>query len=103
MEWFTAIAVLAGAIVVFIGSLGLVRLPDFFSRMHAAGPIDTLGAWLILAGLLAASPSIVVAFKVFLMAALLYMLSPVISHALAQSAMDDEIEDVEGAEEGRQL
>ena len=41
-----------GTLFLLIGAVGLIRLPDFFSRMHAAGLIDTLGAGLILAGLM---------------------------------------------------
>ena len=40
----------AGSIFVLIGAFGLVRLPDFYTRLHAAGITDTLGAELILIG-----------------------------------------------------
>ena len=42
----------AGSIFVLIGAFGLVRLPDFYTRLHAAGITDTLGAELILLGLM---------------------------------------------------
>ena len=41
----------AGSIFVLIGGFGLIRLPDFYTRLHAAGITDTLGAELILLGL----------------------------------------------------
>ena len=93
MEIVSAILLLLGGLVVFTGALGLVRLPGFFNRLHAAGVIDTLGAWLVLGGLLLISPSLVVAFKVLLIAMLLYFISPVISNAMGRSALDDGVED----------
>ena len=93
MELVSAILLLAGSLVVFTGALGLVRLPGFFNRLHAAGVIDTLGAWLVLGGLLLVSPGIVVAFKVLLIAVLLFFISPVISNAMGRSALDDGVED----------
>ena len=94
----SGLLVLLGAGVVLLGALGLVRLPDFFSRLHAAGTVDTLGAWLVLAGLLLAAPALTVAFKLLLMAALLGLLSPVVSHAMARSALADGVDD--GGEDG---
>ena len=38
----------AGSIFVLIGAFGLIRLPDFYTRLHAAGITETLGAELIL-------------------------------------------------------
>ena len=93
MEIASAILLLLGGLVVFTGALGLVRLPGFFNRLHAAGVIDTLGAWLVLGGLLLVSPNLVVAFKVLLIAMLLYFISPVISNAMGRSALDDGVED----------
>lgn len=78
---------LLGSAVVLIGSFGLLRLPDCFSRLHAAGVVDTLGAWLVLLGLLILSASVVVAFKVLLLIILLFFLSPVNSHGLSKAAL----------------
>ena len=44
--------IVAGSVFVLIGGLGLIRLPDFYTRIHAAGITDTMGAWLILIGLM---------------------------------------------------
>ena len=48
----TAIAFIVGGGFILVGSLGLVRLPDVWSRIHAAGIIDTIGAELILIGMM---------------------------------------------------
>jgi len=42
----------AGVFFVLAGSIGVIRLPDFYSRMHAAGMTDTLGAELVIFGLM---------------------------------------------------
>lgn len=76
-----------GSVVILVGSLGLLRLPDCFSRLHAAGVIDTLGAWLMLLGLLVLSTSVIIAFKVLLLIILLFFLSPVNSHGLSRTAL----------------
>ena len=44
--------VIAGSVMALIGAVGMIRLPDVFQRMHAAGIIDTLGVGLILGGLI---------------------------------------------------
>lgn len=77
----------AGALVVLIGALGLIRLPDFFTRLHAASVVDTLGLWLLMAGLILLSPSWVVTFKLVLILALVFVLSPLSAHVLARSAL----------------
>jgi len=41
-----------GTFFLFVGSIGLIRLPDFYSRAHAQGKADTLGVMLIISGLL---------------------------------------------------
>lgn len=76
----------AGSLVVLTGSLGLLRLPDFYARIHAAGMTDTLGAWLILSGLMFQCASVLVAIKLALVLAFLVLTSPLSSHALAKAA-----------------
>ncbi len=46
-EVVVALLLLASGLVALVAALGLVRLPDFFSRMHAPALASTLGAWLI--------------------------------------------------------
>ncbi len=76
-----------GACVVLSGAVGLLRLPDFFCRLHGAGVIDTLGAGLVILAMLFLSGSIIIAFKVVMIGVLLFILSPVTSHALARAAL----------------
>ena len=50
LEIIVAVLVLAGAALALLGSIGLLRLPTFFERVHAPSIIATLGCWLIMHG-----------------------------------------------------
>lgn len=79
--------IVAGAAIILIGSLGLVRLPDAYTRMHAAGMTDTLGAALLVLGMLLQAPDWLVAVKLVMIALFLGIASPTTSHALARAAI----------------
>lgn len=83
LSWFF---LLAGSAFVIVGGLGLLRLPDFYTRIHAAGVTDTLGAWLILIGLMFQSGMSWNTPKLALVLFFLVCTSPVSSHALAKAA-----------------
>ena len=78
---------LSGGFFVLVGSLGLVRMPDFFTRIHAASITDTLGAGLIIAGLLIQSPQWPGAVKLVLIMLFLVLTGPTATHALAKAAL----------------
>lgn len=86
IDTLSYILLIAGAGVVLIGAFGLLRLPDFFCRLHAAGVIDTLGCWLVMGGLLLQVETVVVGVKLLLLVVLLALLSPINSHMLARAA-----------------
>ncbi len=69
-----------------IGALGLLRMPDFFTRMHAASLIDTLGAWLLLLGMMLQAGFSLITVKLIFVALLLFFTSPTATHALARAA-----------------
>jgi multicomponent Na+:H+ antiporter subunit G len=62
-------------------------MPDFYTRMHAAGITDTLGADLILAGLMVQAGFSLVTVKLLLVAAFLFFTSPTSTHAIANAAL----------------
>ncbi len=80
-----ALLVSGGAFCV-IGGLGLLRLPDVYARMHAAGITDTLGAGLILAGLMVQGGLSLVTVKLILILVFLLFTSPTSTYALANAA-----------------
>ena len=76
----------AGGLFCVIGALGLLRMPDFFTRMHAASITDTLGAGLILFGLMLQAGLTLVTAKLAIIALLIFFTSPTATHALAKAA-----------------
>jgi len=93
----SGLMVLAGALFCVIAGIGMLRLPDFFSRTHASSIGDTLGAGLVLLGLALhesakwfdASPEgaeMSVILKLLLLLAVIYGVSPTATHALAKAA-----------------
>lgn len=89
-----------GGLAVLIGGIGVIRLPDVFTRLHAAGITDTLGALLIIAGLLLQAGGLINVFKLLMILLFLLFTSPVASHALAKSALAGGVKPA-GAEEER--
>ena len=80
------VLLVAGGAFCAIGALGLVRMPDFFTRMHAASVTDTLGAGLMLAGLILQAGFTLVTVKLVVIGLLILLTSPAATHALAQAA-----------------
>ncbi len=76
----------AGAVFSVIGGIGMLRLPDFYTRMHAAGVTDTMGAWLILAGLMCLAGLTLVTAKLALILFFLFITGPSATHALSKTA-----------------
>ena len=78
---------LAGAFFAIVGGVGIVRLPDLFCRMHGAGITDTLGAGLILTGLMLHAGASLITVKLIAVLFFLLTTSPTATHALARSAL----------------
>ena len=76
----------AGSIFVLIGAFGLIRFPDFYTRLHAAGITDTLGAELILLGLMLQAGLSLVTVKLILISLFIFFTSPTATHAVANAA-----------------
>lgn len=87
VDFASWILLLGGSFFCLSGGIGLVRLPDFFSRMHGAGLTDTLGAGLILSGLILQSGFSLNAAKLIFILFFLLLTSPTATHALAQAAL----------------
>ena len=82
----TAIAFAMGSIFLLIGAFGIVRLPDFWSRLHAAGVIDTAGAELILIGMMFQTGWDIATLKLILIAFFVFITSPTATHAVSNAA-----------------
>ncbi len=89
--------ILAGSFFMVVGALGLARFPDLFTRLHAAGLTDTMGAALALLGFAVHHgagldpshlfPDALVIARLLLIVAFLWFTSPIASHALARAAL----------------
>ena len=75
------VSISIGIFFVLVGGIGLIRLPDLFSRMHAAGLVDTVGAGFLLVGFLIQSNDWIVSIKLSMIFAFLIFTSPVATHA----------------------
>lgn len=75
-----------GAAFLLVGALGIIRLPDFWSRIHAAGIIDTAGVGFITLGLMLQAGFSLVALKLLLVAIFIFITGPTATHAIANAA-----------------
>ncbi|EPJ43985.1 MAG: hypothetical protein OFPII_38160 [Osedax symbiont Rs1] len=82
----SGLCLLVGSIVCISGAIGVIRFPDFYTRMHAASVTDTLGAAAILLGLMISSTEFVVFAKLLLILLLGLLIGPTTSHVLAKAA-----------------
>ncbi|MEO1658055.1 MAG: monovalent cation/H(+) antiporter subunit G [Pseudomonadota bacterium] len=86
LDVLTLILLVSGGVFTVIGAVGVLRFPDFYTRIHAAGVTDTLGADLILFGLLLQAPGFMVAIKLVMIIGLFLLTSPVATHSIAHAA-----------------
>lgn len=86
------ILLLVGSFFVLVGNIGLVRFPDFYTRLHAAGITDTLGAGLVLLGLAFQAGLTLIAVKLIVIALFLMVTSPTAAHALAKAALHGKLQ-----------
>lgn len=81
------VMLVGGALFSIIGGIGILRFPDFYTRMHAAGVTDTMGASMVLSGLmLQAGPTLLTA-KLAMILFFVLVASPTSAHALAKAAL----------------
>ncbi|MBS0383923.1 MAG: monovalent cation/H(+) antiporter subunit G [Proteobacteria bacterium] len=91
------LCIAAGSLLMLGAVIGLLRFPDVFTRLHAAGGTLALGASVSLFGLLVLSPSILAAAKIALLIALITAVTPVLSHIAGSAAHASGISPIVGA------
>ncbi len=82
----SAFLVLTGCIFCLIGAFGIIRMPSFITRVHAASLIDSLGAILIISGLILHSGFTLTAIKLIMILLFLLVTGPTAIHALVNAA-----------------
>jgi multicomponent Na+:H+ antiporter subunit G len=86
-EWASAALISTGLVFFVAGTLGLLRFPDLYTRLHALTKADNLGLGFITAGLALYSGSWLVALKLGVIWILVMISSAVASHLIAQAAL----------------
>ena len=84
LSWFF---LLTGGFFAIVGALGLLRMPDFYTRMHAASVTDTLGAGLMLLGMMLQAGLSLITVKLIMVGLLIFFAGPTATHALAKAAL----------------
>ena len=91
MNVSSGVFLLIGSFLCLTGGLGILRFPDFYTRMHAVGITDTLATAMILIGLILHNPDFLVDVKLVIILLMTIFISPTASHALANAARYDEL------------
>jgi len=94
MDIIVIVLTVTGMLFFFATTIGLLRLPDFYSRMHAAGKGDTLSSLLILLALVLYEfhevnlANLLVAMKILLIVVFIFMASPTATHAITDAGFE---------------
>lgn len=86
VDLLSALLLLLGVLCSLTGAVGLFRLPDFFTRVHAVGITDSMAALLIIAALILQAGLTLISVKLLFILIFLLVTSPTASHALAKAA-----------------
>lgn len=85
-EWLGNALLLAGAVFFFAGTVGLLRFPDVYTRLHALAKADNLGLGLVMVGLLLRAPGLAIAIKLALVWLLALAASATVGFLVARRA-----------------
>ena len=97
MDTIVIILTITGLVFFFATTVGILRFPDFYSRMHAAGKGDTLSSLLILLALVLYNfhdvnlANLLVAIKILLIVIFIFMASPTATHAIIDAGYEANI------------
>jgi multicomponent Na+:H+ antiporter subunit G len=80
-----------GSFFIVVGAFGMMRMPELFTRMHAGSVTDTLGAGFLILGMILQAGFSLAALKLLFILGLFFFTGPVVTHALAQAALHENI------------
>ncbi|PKP80700.1 MAG: sodium:proton antiporter [Alphaproteobacteria bacterium HGW-Alphaproteobacteria-18] len=80
------LACLAGGLLCIVSAIGVLRFPDFYTRMHAASITETAGTGFLLIGMALMAPNWLVLVKLLCIFIFLFLTNPTSSHALVNAA-----------------
>lgn len=93
ITWISCVLIIGGFVFFLGGSIGMIRLPDFYSRLHAAGMLDTMGLFLTMAGLALyvihdfSMGNFLSALKIILIVVFVFITSPTATHAIVDAGV----------------
>jgi multicomponent Na+:H+ antiporter subunit G len=87
VEILSIIFILGGLFFLIVAAIGIIRLPDVFTRSHAVSLTDSLGAFLLLIGIAIYEGLSMNLLKILAVLSLLYLQNPVIAHATLRAAI----------------
>jgi multicomponent Na+:H+ antiporter subunit G len=87
----SGILIALGSFFIVAGAIGLLRLPDVYTRVHGASVIDTVGAGFLIAGMMLQAGLGLVTLKLMFILAIFLFTLPVAAHALARAALHQEV------------
>ena len=87
VEVLADVCLVAGGVLCITGGIGLLRMPDFFARVHAAGVTETLATPLLLIGLMLQMEWSLDLIKVLIIIALILATNPTATHSMAKAAL----------------
>lgn len=94
------ISILLGLFFMLTGALGVLRMPDVYTRLHAAGMTDTMGAGFLILGMCYQTGLTLLTLRLLLVYAFLLFTSPIGTHALARAALSSGVEPYRAPMEG---
>jgi multicomponent Na+:H+ antiporter subunit G len=100
VEWAIVGLALLGTFFGAVAAIGIVRMPDIYTRAHAASKSDTLGAVLTIAAVAFALESGLSTVKAVFLVIFMFLTNPTAAHAIARAAEDQGIEPWTTDEEG---
>lgn len=86
MTYIAGIFIIIGAFLILVSSIGLIRMPGFYTRIHAAGKTDTLGQMFVVFGLILYNGLTLISLKLLFLLAFIFVANPTATHALAHTA-----------------
>jgi multicomponent Na+:H+ antiporter subunit G len=87
VEIVSGVLLALGGFFVFVGGVGVIRMPDLYTRMHSASVTETLGTILILLGLMVTSGLNLATVKLAVILIFLLFTAPIASYAMANTAL----------------
>ena len=91
MTLLAVVLLCAGVFFLLMGAIGILRFPDFYTRMHAAGKCDTLGSLLLFIGLALYEGFDLSSVKILFIGVFIFVTSPTATHAIARAAFKNDM------------